>query len=252
VQAIQSNPTVKSISSTVDTMILALEHMYIDPAIAKEVTTELRNKKEDLIENEGAEEFERAVDEILRSHDKHMFIDYNPKWIKRMEVLKKDTVEAKKREEKIAQMIKEENYGFGKVEKLNGNIGYIKIKGFETGEGAFNKFSEIMNSLEGSESIILDVRESRGGAPEMVQYICSYFFEDSVHLNTIHCRFQNSKTEYWTISVPGNKFVDADLYILTSEITFSAAEELPYNMQNLKRGTVIGEVTFGRACNFFH
>jgi C-terminal processing protease CtpA/Prc len=40
---------------------------------------------------------------------------------------------------------------------------------------------------------------------------------------------------------------DTDLYVLTSQRTFSAAEEFTYNMKNLKRATIVGETTGGGA-----
>ena len=40
---------------------------------------------------------------------------------------------------------------------------------------------------------------------------------------------------------------DVDLYILTSQRTFSGAEEFTYNMKNLKRATIIGVTTGGGA-----
>ena len=42
---------------------------------------------------------------------------------------------------------------------------------------------------------------------------------------------------------------DMELYILTDRYTASGAEELTYNMKNLKRATIIGETTAGAAHN---
>jgi retinol-binding protein 3 len=47
--------------------------------------------------------------------------------------------------------------------------------------------------------------------------------------------------------VPGRRYVDKPVYVLTSNRTFSGAEEFAYNLQNLKRATIIGEVTGGGA-----
>ena len=43
--------------------------------------------------------------------------------------------------------------------------------------------------------------------------------------------------------VPGKRFADKDVYVLTSDRTFSAAEDFTYGVKNLKRPTIVGEVT---------
>jgi len=47
--------------------------------------------------------------------------------------------------------------------------------------------------------------------------------------------------------VSGPRLSSADVYVLTSENTFSAAEEFSYNLKNLKRGTIVGDTSGGGA-----
>jgi retinol-binding protein 3 len=69
---------------------------------------------------------------------------------------------------------------------------------------------------------------------------------ESLHL--AYSRKENSSTQFWTSSyVPGRKFIGKPVYILTSKMTFSAAEDLSYALKNLKRATLIGETTGGGA-----
>jgi retinol-binding protein 3 len=47
--------------------------------------------------------------------------------------------------------------------------------------------------------------------------------------------------------VPGKRYGDKPVYILTSGRTFSAAESISYSLKNLKRATIVGETTRGGA-----
>ena len=82
----------------------------------------------------------------------------------------------------------------------------------------------------------------------MVQYLCSYFFKEKTHLNSLYWRRGDQTQEFWTLDqVNGDKMPDVPLYVLTSNYTFSGAEEFSYNMQTRKRATLVGETTGGGA-----
>jgi C-terminal processing protease CtpA/Prc len=81
----------------------------------------------------------------------------------------------------------------------------------------------------------------------VVAYLCSYFFDEPVHLNDLYFRPADATRQFWTAPVPGKAYVGREIYVLTSKNTGSAAEEFAYNLQNLKRATIVGEVTWGGA-----
>jgi C-terminal processing protease CtpA/Prc len=87
--------------------------------------------------------------------------------------------------------------------------------------------------------------------PEMVALLCSYLYDggECVHLNTIYQRRGAVVQHFWTLPyVPGKRFgSQKPVYVLTSNFTFSAAEEFTYNLKHLKRATIIGERTGGGA-----
>jgi C-terminal processing protease CtpA/Prc len=137
--------------------------------------------------------------------------------------------------------------GFKEVKFLEGNIGYIDMRLFFPVTIASSFADEHMKKLSSADAIIIDLRYNGGGNPDMVQYLCSYFFDKKIHLNSLYHRVGNSTREFWTIDVNGKKRPDVPLYILTSKRTFSGAEEFSYNMQTQKRATLIGETTGGGA-----
>ena len=141
--------------------------------------------------------------------------------------------------------------GFMKVERLDGNIGYLKLDGFMRADLARHNAEAAMQLLAGSSALIFDLRNNGGGDPETVQLISSYLFDpdEPVHLNSLYFRPSDETTEFWThdkINV-ANAMPDVPVYVLTSGYTFSAAEEFTYNLQCRERATVIGETTGGGA-----
>jgi retinol-binding protein 3 len=107
-----------------------------------------------------------------------------------------------------------------------------------------------MNQLANTSALIIDIRANSGGWPHSVALLISYLMgSDSVHVNSLRFREGDSTMNFWTSTkVSGQKFGPTKpVYVLTSNRTFSAAEEFAYDLQALKRATVIGEQTPGGA-----
>jgi len=143
---------------------------------------------------------------------------------------------------------RENTAGFAEAKKLEGNIGYLDLRGFAHPMTGARIADHYMALLATSDAIIIDLRKNGGGSPEMVQYLCSYFFDKHVHLNSLYWREGDRTEEFWTLDkVGGKKMPDVPLFVLTSNRTFSGAEEFSYNMQTQKRATLVGETTGGGA-----
>lgn len=149
----------------------------------------------------------------------------------------------------MIEQLKADNFGVGVVQKLPGDIGYIELRRFVPLRFAREVFSDAMNKLTDSKALIIDLRRNGGGDPASVSYISSYLFEKRTHLNDLEWRRGNKVDSFWTFeSVPGKRLSpEAPVFVLTSRGTFSAAEEFSYNLQQLKRATIVGEVTGGGA-----
>jgi C-terminal processing protease CtpA/Prc len=141
------------------------------------------------------------------------------------------------------------NYGFEKVERMQGNIGYIDIRGFTPPEVGGETGAAAMTFVANTDALIVDLRFNGGGEPAMVAFLTSYLFDEPTHLNDIYERYTDSTQQWWTSGfVPGRRFGGKKpLFVLTSSRTFSGGEEFAYNLKNLKRGTLIGETTGGGA-----
>jgi hypothetical protein len=139
------------------------------------------------------------------------------------------------------------NYGFLRVEVLDGDIGYLDLRGFRPEAAARDTASAAMAFLANSRAIVIDLRRNGGGSPDMVRYLASYFFSEApVLLDRFYDRPSNTTTEQTTLAnLPGPRMPAMPLYVLTSRRTFSAGEAFAYALQALKRATVVGEVTGG-------
>jgi C-terminal processing protease CtpA/Prc len=106
-----------------------------------------------------------------------------------------------------------------------------------------------MNLLAHTDALIIDLRKNTGGSPTMIALLSTFLFgPEPVHLNSFYDRSGDKTSQTWTLPyVPGQRTPDKPVFVLTSNRTFSAAEEFTYNLKNLKRATIIGEKTGGGA-----
>jgi hypothetical protein len=140
------------------------------------------------------------------------------------------------------------NLGLEKVATLDGNVGLLDFSMFDGSDEASAKVSEAMNRLTGTDALIIDLRRCRGGASRTITLLMSYFFDKSIHLGNFYDRLTGSTDESWSLAdVPGRRYGQKDVYILTSKFTFSAAEDISYTLKNLNRATIVGETTGGGA-----
>jgi len=151
-----------------------------------------------------------------------------------------DPEEEKKRKEQKIKQWEIESYYFKKVERMDGNIGYLRFDGFASTLYAGDTAVAALQFLKHCEAIIIDLRYNGGGGADMIQLILSYFFEERTHINSWYIRREDKTDQSWTSTyVPGKKLLDTDPYILTSSRTFSAAEEFIYDLKNLDRATLV-------------
>jgi hypothetical protein len=159
------------------------------------------------------------------------------------------TPEEQARVDRQATVAARQNFGFMRVERLPGNIGYVDFRAFMPPAVAGDTATAAMTFLASTEAVIFDMRQNGGGDPAMVAFVTSYLFgSQPVHLNDFYFRPTNETRPSWTLPyVPGKRLTNKDVYVLTSSLTFSGAEEFTYNLKHLKRATVVGETTGGGA-----
>ena len=142
-----------------------------------------------------------------------------------------------------------ENYGFYKVERLPGNVGYMDLRYFHRPEWGGDTAVNAMSFLSHTHALIIDLCQCMGGFPGMIALVCTYLFgEEPIHLVSIYWRDEDITQQYWTLPhVLGKRFIGKPVYVLTSKVTFSGGEMFADILQSRQRATIIGEKTDGGA-----
>ncbi|MEL6256120.1 MAG: S41 family peptidase, partial [Bacteroidota bacterium] len=240
--------TEKFKEETIERLSKMMNERYVFPDVAEKTSNHLKKQLNagHFKQFKDVSSFAEALTESVQSinKDKHMRIRPNPPF------KAPENTPERMIEERLARLNRSRSMtaGFFKAEKMKGNVGFLDLRGFANVNRGAPVADNYMKLLSTSDAIIIDLRRNGGGDPEMVQYLCSFFFEERVHLNSLYWRKGDVTNDFWTLDkVNGEKMPDVPLFVLTSDRTFSAAEEFSYNMQTQQRAMLVGQTTGGGA-----
>ena len=220
--------------------LLAEKHVF--PQVGEELADHLRQR---IAENAPfltlpPPDFANALTQELYAlaQDTHLRLDYSPEraqGVNNIEELMHRHIEQARRN----------NFGFIKAERLAGNIGYLLIREFTAEAIAAGAMAFVANT----QALIFDIRGHKGGTPEVVQLLISYLVDEDPHpLSGIYARATDSQEAWQTLpEIPGKRMSKVPVYVLVDGQTHSAAEAFAYDLQALKRATIVGERTRGGA-----
>lgn len=143
-------------------------------------------------------------------------------------------------------------FSFERADRLEGNIGYVRIDGFLPPELFRLGADPAMTKLAGTDALIIDMRYNHGGDPAAVSYLVSFFVDPAspVHVNDLIWREPGTtryRREVFSTSRTPVSYLKKPVFVLTGAATFSGGEEFSYDMQQLKRARLVGETTGGGA-----
>ncbi|MEU9045214.1 MULTISPECIES: S41 family peptidase [unclassified Kitasatospora] len=218
---------------------------YVFPDVARQLAALLRSRcAEGAYRAATAEELAEGVTADLRSvnGDQHLALKFHA-----------EPVPSERGAAVLAAMRRQFDEGLGgvpRVELLDSGVAVLEIApAMFPLDWAAEPLAAALSLVAPARALILDLRRNVGGDPDTVAFVCGYLLDGRTHLNTIVSRQGEKAEQSWTPPfVPGARYgATKPLYVLTSAKTFSAGEELAYDLQQLGRAEVVGESTRGGA-----
>ncbi|MGW3121272.1 S41 family peptidase [Streptomyces sp. NPDC001107] len=236
---------VTDVPAVVDETARLLTEHYVFPEAAEQLAVLLRRRlAEGAYDVESAEELSGLVTTDLQSvnGDLHLRLKYHPEQVPTGQG---EAAEAAMRRDFDASL-----GGVPRVELLAGGTALLELAPllFPLSWSA-EPLTAALTLVARAEALILDLRGNGGGDPDTVAFVCSHLLDERTHLNTMYARVGDRYDQSWTLPhVPGARFGGTKpVHVLTGPHTFSAAEELAYDLQQLGRATIVGEATRGGA-----
>jgi hypothetical protein len=229
----------------VERTISQIRDCYVDPSAVTRVEAVLRDRHSGLNEITDGEAFAERLTTLLQSvvSDRHLHVEYSAELLTNEAVPTASGLALRHSQDEQA------NYGVERVERLPGNIGYVDLRSFSKTDWAAETLAATMTVVAHTDALIIDLRRNGGGYPATAALVESYLFDKRTHVVDVFWRDGQRTEQFWTQdSVPGLRFGGTKpVWILTSKITFSGAEQFAYDLKNLNRATLVGATTGGGA-----
>ena len=204
---------------------------------------------------------ETLTEDLVKiTNDKHFKVQYNPKLVKsRRERLKReqlqnddvieDETEAVEKIDWNFWYAQKENFGFEKVEILDGNIGYIKLNFWQPLDWVKPTIDAAMGFVANTDALIIDLTDNQGGYSPTDCYLASYFFDEAptLWMSSYERRTEETESVFTFKEIGGERYLNKSIFILVSEHTFSLAEKFAYGLKHFNKASIIGQTSAGAA-----
>lgn len=127
-----------------------------------------------------------------------------------------------------------------------GRIGYLSIHTFRHIDDV-DRFDRKLESLMDTPALIIDLRDNGGGASTVADAMLGRFFDHALppfDLTTI-----DGKVKQSIRPAPRGRHYDGELFVLTNELSFSAANYFVQRLVRQDRATIVGRRTGGGAAS---
>jgi len=130
------------------------------------------------------------------------------------------------------------------TEKLNDDIGYIKLDEFTP--GVSKEFTAAFNQLkaQGIKSLVIDLRDNPGGLLREAVNIVNLFLPKNTLIVETKGKTEESNTKFHTLNNPADLAIP--IVVLVNDGSASASEIVAGSLQDYDRAVLIGQKTFGK------
>ena len=128
--------------------------------------------------------------------------------------------------------------------KITENIGIIKLTSFT--QTSYSEFKKALTALQKNDvdKLIIDLRSNGGGLLNEAVKIVNLFIDKGQKVVSTKSRIKEMNRTYITQELPIAK--DMSVVVLVDEMSASASEIVAGSLQDLDRGIVVGNTSFGK------